>query len=656
MSKKNFFLFTHGFIDPLSLFMVGFLVLTIAVGTAVTNNKNISMNISKFAKMVSEESGIGKTSSTTKKTPKTSVNQEAQVGKTSPPTQTSNPTNQESESGKTSPLTPTTTPINQETQVGKTSPPTPSPTPINQESQVGKTSPPTPTPTPISLSTKTCTVNKCSGTSCVGSSITIPHDAGCPVSSCTNNTDCKTTTPTKCDCIDGIYYGTQCGSLVGKKCGKTPTPTPIPPLSTICEGKPNVCNNAGGYNYCKNETWYSQKCPTGTVCLNGECNEPTKKDIGETCSIDSECSSGNCYSGSSIMGGSPFDSIKTCRSQSISTMDTTIRDLNTRTGIAMTAELGLLAAPAIGEAALAGYSYSTAFFSTLPTSVQTAIAVGGTVAGYAGVTAGTVACTQNPYSDACVAYVAAIQGDPLAMIQLAQSADSLINASINNSINKTFSYTDMSRAPEINGVDEALSYYYGYVNPNKLSASTENQLIKALTGYDIDNSMVNTVLANDANIVRQKYNLPSAYLRKEDPLEYQAQLLQLAKDNDIDILTQNETTFFDNNMAEGVAFESQDFIKTTIAYNTTVPITSQNEVLEHEITHGIQLQQYPRSPIEIKEYEAYLVSFNPDRIEGNLTPAYLDYVAGANWMQSIDSYYSQNGLTSPTLFGFLNTP
>jgi hypothetical protein len=93
------------------------------------------------------------------------------------------------------------------------------------------------------------------------------------------------------------------------------------------------------------------------------------------------------------------------------------------------ADIAGLAAANGGLSALpsAIYSYGTAAITTLPASVQTAMAVGGTVAGYAGATVGTVACIKDPYSEACTSYVGALQGDPMAMIQLGQATDNIYN-------------------------------------------------------------------------------------------------------------------------------------------------------------------------------------------------------------------------------------
>ncbi len=44
--------FVKGFIDPLSLVAIAFLILTVGVGTAITTNTNVSMNINKFARSI----------------------------------------------------------------------------------------------------------------------------------------------------------------------------------------------------------------------------------------------------------------------------------------------------------------------------------------------------------------------------------------------------------------------------------------------------------------------------------------------------------------------------------------------------------------------------------------------------------------------------
>lgn len=523
MPKKKDTSYQRGFIDPLSLFAVIFLVATIAVGTAVTNNRNITLSPEKEAS--SCECVYGRL--TGSGCPSQALGQACSVVATPTPTPRTTPT-------------PTCNCVNGTltgsacgASAGKAcalSTATPNTNSSNNTTQTVNT---TPTPSQTPVPTCDCVYGKLTGNGCGASlgmacsvySTPTPTPTTTPTQTTTGTTNIATPTPAQtptptCDCVYGKLTGGACGASTGMACSvySTPTPTPVKPVATTltCDGKPigtRVCNNAGGFNFCDtNGKWYSSKCPANTSCINGQCLAPTGcscvdgkyvgsgcghstgyscstttnvcevntcsakcasqvagnigtcvsggcvcgvpklKDNGLACNVGSECSSGNCYAGSQTLGGSPFDTTKTCHALSITGMDTTVRDINTTAGAVMTAELaGLVAAPVIadiaGLAAANGglsalpsalYSYGTASLATLPSSVQTAIAVGGTVAGYAGATAGTVACIQNPYSDACTSYVGVLQGDPMAMIQLAQSADSLVNTAIRSTLNKTF--------------------------------------------------------------------------------------------------------------------------------------------------------------------------------------------------------------------------
>ncbi len=276
--------------------------------------------------------------------------------------------------------------------------------------------PPTPTP-----SSRNCTVRNCSGVSCVATSTTVPYSQTCPTSYCASDSDCKIMTPSPtptpvptsvpivnagCLCVNNIYVGA-CGHSSGYPCTTTQ----------------NVCETITCASNCASQVPGN----TGT-CLSGfcSCGSIKLKANGLTCGSDNECESGNCYSGSQTLGGSIFDTSKTCKANPIVTIDTTQTNLNTAVAIGDTAILTALAGPALGELGLLAYSYGTAYLTTLPASVQTAAAITGAVVGYAGVGVGTASCINNPYSDACVAYVAAIQGDPMAMIQLTNSTSNLI--------------------------------------------------------------------------------------------------------------------------------------------------------------------------------------------------------------------------------------
>ena len=130
----------------------------------------------------------------------------------------------------------------------------------------------------------------------------------------------------------------------------------------LCEA--NSCNSE-----CAQKTKGNiGQCSAG-VC---KCSAPSLKGNGSSCSGNSECLSGYCYSGNQVLGGSPFDFVKTCHAASIETMNKISRDTNTAVAIAGSTLLTAGAMPAIEGAALAGYSYASAYLTSLPASLQTA--------------------------------------------------------------------------------------------------------------------------------------------------------------------------------------------------------------------------------------------------------------------------------------------
>lgn len=409
MLNKRQYRFISGFVDPFSLIIVGFFLLTVISGVAVVKNKDVSMNISKFAKMVSEESGIGKTSSTTKKTPTPTV------FKMSPSSPTPNPTNQETGSGKTSLTTPITTPVNQETQVGKTSPPTstPTPTPIdNQENQVGKISPPTPTQTPI---------NQESGAGTTAKPTNIPTPTPTPINqqSQIGKTPKPIPSPTPF-CYETLYADCINGCVPDIDGGK-------------CKDPPKVCETTTCADSCaKGVRGYS-----GT-CQNGICICSIQKTInGRNCSTDSECESGHCYETFSeyinrvgigdYKTELTFESQKTCHALSKEENKEERQD----------------------EANLALAGVARGIYSTL----WNPLSLGFTMA--QGLQSGSDACNLNPESTECVLFLAgAIMGTPEtnAGIQYFTEASSLylqsskpylyLNGFWENSLNDTFSWAD----------------------------------------------------------------------------------------------------------------------------------------------------------------------------------------------------------------------
>ena len=309
----------------------------------------------------------------------------------------------------------------------------------------------------------------------------------------------------------------------------------------------------------------------------------------------------------------------------------------------------LLAPLAVPEIGAAAFAYGTAALTTLPASIQTVAAVAGTVAGYAGVTAGTVACATNPYSEACIAYIAGIQGDPTALIQLANSADDLINSAFANSMSKSLSWGDdfLSSPDDTQGVVYSNIVYHDG-NATEIIDWPANKYLKEMTGLDLDSSLLNDVLARDSRIVKTKYGIPSSELNFNNPHEYRNQLYKLAKENDIDILSSNQTTFFDDcSVAGGVCFDAGEvFAKTTIIAKENDNAVIYNRTLTHELVHGLQNKKYQSMPIEVREYEAYLSEWNPTKLE-NFTPADLNYLTSVYMLRSVNHWYEEAGTVSP---------
>lgn len=526
MPARRCFKFSRGFIDPLSLIALGFLLVTVVVGSVVTNNKNVSLSIFEKASACVPEGGTyangtgpccsglvqadcvssgsfsycicKKPPATTTPTPSTksctvrncsgiSCNSTSVTVAYSQACPSSNCTSDSNCSTAPPPSTPVTihTPAPTPTPMLIA---TPSPVPecISEGGVVAQGTgscctgliktdcvssgsfsycyckiPVSPTPTP---SSKECTVRNCLGTSCNTTTTTVNYASTCPVSNCVSDANCASNVITcggkpvgtkECNNSGGYNYCSGDGKWYSKACLSSETcsngeciaqtaspilvnPTAEPTASCACVGGKYTgnCGHSTGYpcssiaTICE-PTECSNKCASqvaGNIgtCMSGACMCSSKKENGEMCTSDIECSSGHCMTYVELAGLGVPNQVTTCITPDEGKkLETLAIAKPAAMAAAGAVGLGILALPEIGTAA---YVYGTTALASLPASVQTAAAVTGTAAGFAGMTTGTVACVNNPYSDACVAYVAAIQGDPMAMIQLANSADNLINA------------------------------------------------------------------------------------------------------------------------------------------------------------------------------------------------------------------------------------
>jgi hypothetical protein len=360
----------------------------------------------------------------------------------------------------------------------------------------------TATPTPT---TRNCTIRLCSGNQCLVSTKTIPSSQTCPASNCVSDTSCKvTTTQQSCDgkpsgtqecnsskgynyCKNGTWYSASCasgtvcsgGQCIAEKIATTLTCDGKPsgtqecnasggynycengswhkascPSGTsctngqcitdkfvtamTCDGKANgtkQCNTSGGYNYCKNGTWYASSCASGTTCTNGECitprenisSEETLIAVGQLLNKATFGAAGN-YIAQNVAINSENDCLSSIENYDQCVKDSRNLSSSAILGSTLTAE-GAAAAFTVdaalgGSASLGAYSYATSYLSSLPAGAQTALSAAMTALAVSGAVSGTTACAIDPYSDACIGYIVGLQTDPLAMAQLGEQISS----------------------------------------------------------------------------------------------------------------------------------------------------------------------------------------------------------------------------------------
>jgi len=132
-------------------------------------------------------------------------------------------------------------------------------------------------------------------------------------------------------------------------------------------------------------------------------------------------------------------------------------------------------------------------------------------------------------------------------------------------------------------------------------------------------------LKEDKEIVRAKYGLPPEEMLRSDPSEYERRLREIAKRLGVTILPKIGCgSFFEENPLAGAVYLSGD---SGGAAKIGVDIKRNEEMsdyigslraLEHEIIHALQAKRYPRMPIELLEYEAYVVGANLVYLEKDL--------------------------------------
>jgi len=190
---------------------------------------------------------------------------------------------------------------------------------------------------------------------------------------------------------------------------------------------------------------------------------------------------------------------------------------------------------------------------------------------------------------------------------------------------------------------------------NNLNVSRENSYIKSVTNFDIDSPDLASKIADDIENTNVEYKLPGIQLARENPLEYENQINQIAKQNDIDIIPFDGSINF---CGSGICYKAGEsvnglvFTRPTVIVKPSADSLKYSQTLTHEIVHGMQNQLHPDMSIEMMEYQAYISELNPSKVRTGLTPEILIPSVQHNFLGSVDSWYVSQELIPPTSFPF----
>ncbi len=425
--------YQRGVVDPISLIALGFLVVSLFVGTVVISKKGFNFDIRERAKELDKlEKITPKTTPTpTPKSPLPKIEPKEPQTPPSPfPVAISTPTPT---------LSPTSTPIPIKTDISlKEEAPKPfiTPTPI-----------PTPTSTPYCtrLNSERC-IHGCEPTLTGGKCILTPSPTPTPrLSPTPTPTSCLGKNITLCRATSGCRWtGTICVTNV-------PTPT-IPPYSSegtitrVTEMLRNIgqtcsnnyecesgnCQVAPGGKSCVpagtvispprgegescGTTAYDRVCDSGLVCRTNTCQRPPASSLlanGEVCTQNSQCSSGYCSNfTTSPLGTFPqAGGQRRCQPTVAETTQMLQESAEARLE-AQAIAATIYAAPIVAPAASAGsfelYSTLTNLASRYPT-IATFVRGALTISEGVGIIQGFRACQENLSSDLCAGLVVSAQ-------------------------------------------------------------------------------------------------------------------------------------------------------------------------------------------------------------------------------------------------------
>lgn len=141
-----------------------------------------------------------------------------------------------------------------------------------------------------------------------------------------------------------------------------------------------------------------------------------------------------------------------------------------------------------------------------------------------------------------------------------------------------------------------------------------DRLIEYITGHRMDDvqsiERLMDRLRKDQPIVVKKYNLPDRSLLTTSLTQFETKLRDLAKKLNIIIKQRVEagSFFIEYPHAGGVYLSPSHALAVDVVRDTPTSYEKSLEGLEHELIHAFQHQKYPRMPIELMEYEAYVAT------------------------------------------------
>jgi hypothetical protein len=172
------------------------------------------------------------------------------------------------------------------------------------------------------------------------------------------------------------------------------------------------------------------------------------------------------------------------------------------------------------------------------------------------------------------------------------------------------------------------------------------RLIEYITGVKIDDPNLPERLLSDQNVIRAKYKLPPREMRFDLPGEFEKVLLEIAQKYKIRIDSQSECGefFTKHKIAGGVFLGRDNRIGINVDRKDQGEYAYSLSILEHELVHGLQNEHSPRMPIELKEYEAYIVGANLNPLLGmdeERRISYLETFVGLLIGSSVNIWYSE---------------